>query len=301
MSQEIRPYVPTKPSKIKKSKVELGLKPSEHKIKPNVRFALKHYFSKFEGTFAVFLSAGLDSHAVLFSLLELGRKVVIYSITVKGHESRDFKAARNTAEVFNLKFVPVYLPTKPKDIKKSLRYTVDVMKASGKVCIEALWTYSHAIHLVKEDYIASGLAADIYFVLSKKGCMHYKDKADEYRIPKWESIRGPNSQTTRLKNYCKTRGIRWLSPWLTQQMMDEFYTTSWDDVNKPKQKQPIRTQFEKELAQVRTYQHTDMHKGDSGISTLLSTLLNDPVWNQWGYKSMTGVYNRLVKGEIPNG
>lgn len=268
--------------------------------KPRIRHRLTNYLEKHKDEpLAILLSSGLDSNAVLFSALELGMKPVIYSFTLEDREARDFRIARQTAKTFGLKFVPIYLPTDLAKVKKGLISTVRELDAEGKSAIECLYAFKYAVDRIKEKNITSGLAADIYFVLSKKGCMHYKDCADDYRIPRHAAVKGPGSQTSKLKAYCKTKGKRWLSPWLQDSMMEEFRGTSWDDVNRPKQKNPLHLQYPEFLAHAQTYQHTNLQLGDSGISALFATLLDDPDWNpEKRFRSMAGVYNRLVRGEI---
>lgn len=271
---------------------------TRRRYKPDVKGCLERYLEPYDEPIAVLLSAGMDSHAVLFSLLELKKDIVVYSFTLEDRESRDFRMAKKTAEEFGLPFKAIYLPTSMPKVKKGLKDVVTTLGATGKSAIECLWALKYAVDRIDERYITSGLAADIYFVLSKKGCMHYKDCADDYRIPRWKAVRKPGSQTSMLKAYCKTVGKQWLSPWLTKDMMLEFKGTSWDDVNKPQQKQPLRHQYAEYLTRVRVYQHTNLQLGDSGISKLFTQLLDDPKWNRFGYKSMTGIYNRLVAGEL---
>lgn len=248
---------------------------------------------------AVLMSAGVDSHSVLFSMLELGMKPVCYSFTLDDRESRDFKVARATAKAFGLKFVPIYLPTDPEKIKAGLFNVMKTMKPTGKSAIECLYAFKIAIDAVKETRIGAGLGADLYFVLSKKGCMHFKDNADGYRLPKFKADQGPKSQLSTLKAYCEGQGKTWFSPWQTKEMLREFVHTSWDEVNKPKQKNPVHEQYAEYMAKVKTYPHTNLQLGDSGISDSFLPLLKDPEWNPGNkFKSMTGVYNRLIKGEI---
>jgi asparagine synthetase B (glutamine-hydrolysing) len=267
--------------------------------KPNIRKCLEDYLEPYDGSFAVLLSSGLDSHAVFFSLLALKKKVTVYSFTLDDRESRDFKIARETARIYGVPFKPIYLPTDIDVIKRDLLHVVNDIGANGKAAIECIWALHYAVRSVKEKYIVSGLAADLFFVLSKKGCMHYKDCPDDYRIPRFKSVKGPTSQTSKLKAYSKHNGKIWLSPWLSNAMMAEFKGTSWDDVNKPKQKQPLRTQYAKFIAMTRVYNHTDLQLGDSGIAEQFKRLLTDTKdWNRWNYKSLSGIYGKLVKGEI---
>mgnify|MGYP003542459455 FL=1 len=173
------------------------------------------------------------------------------------------------------------------------------MRIDSKIHVEAFWVYRKIIDTSKEKYIASGLAADLYFLVTKTACMHFKDKPDEYRHAKFPALLGPESQTGRLKEYCASVGKQWLSPWVSKRMLKEFDGTSWERVNKPAQKQPVREQFADYLEKVRIYQHTDMHKGDSGIAANFEQLLKCPIWNPGlRYKSVVGVYNRVFAGAV---
>lgn len=270
--------------------------------KPNIRKCLTDQMLPYKGKkVALLLSSGLDSNALLFAMLEAGVIPVIYSFTLDDRESRDFRIARETAKIFNLKFVPLIISTDLEEVKKNLVSTIHTLNARGKSAVECLYAYKFAVDHIKEKYITSGLSADIYFVLSKKGCMHYKDKPDEYRVPRFHAVKGPDSQTSKLKVYCKSNGKEWLSPWLTDAMLKQFVGTSWDDVNKPKQKNPIHEQFSEYLSRCRTYQHTNLQLGDSGISELYAKLLLDSEWNPGlKAKSMVSIYNRIYKKELPN-
>lgn len=248
---------------------------------------------------AVLLSAGVDSHSILFSMLELGMKPVCYSFTLKGHESRDFKVAKATAKTFGLKFVPIYLPTDPKVILAGLHDVIKTMKPEGKAAVECLYVFKIAIDAIKEKRIGAGLGADLYFVLSKTGTMHYKDNADGWRLPKFKADQGPKSQLSTLQNYCKAQGKVWFSPWQTKEMLREFVKRSWDEVNKPKQKNPVHEQYAEYMKQVRTYQHTSLHLGDSGIRESFEALLKIKELNPDGKaKCPSSIYNRMISGEI---
>lgn len=248
---------------------------------------------------AVLLSSGVDSHSVLFSMLELGMKPVCYSFTLDNHESLDFKVARQTAKTFGLKFVPIYLSTDPEKIKAGLFDVLQTMQPKVGAAMECLYAFKIAIDTIKEKRIAAGLGADVYFVLSKMGCVYYKDNADGYRLPKFKADQGPDSQLSKLKAYCESQGKVWFSPWQTKEMLREFLLTSWTEVNKPKQKNPVHAQYPEYMKQVKTYPHTNLHLGDSGIQKSFKILLQDEAWNPGNkFKSMKGVYGRMRKGEI---
>ena len=269
-------------------------------MKPDIKKCLKLSLQKYDGPFSVLMSGGFDSHAVLFSLLELGVKVHTYSFTLDDRESRDFRAARETARALSLPFTPVYLPTDLKKVKIDCFRLVNDMGLTSKAAIESLFGIVRTCDIVKHKNIASGLAAGLFFVETKRGCMHYKDRTDEYRLEKFPVATAESSQTSTMRRYCESIGKVWTSPWLTKRMLSEFQGTTWDEINKPKLKQPLHTQFSgwKNQPGVRVFAPQSLQLGDSGISELFAKLLDDPDWNRWEYKSTVGLFNRIRSGDI---
>lgn len=267
-------------------------------MKPNIKKRLKEALKPHDGPFAALMSGGIDSHAVLFSLLELGKKVHCYSFTLDDRESRDFRAAKNTAAALSLPFTPIVLSTDIKKLKKDVKYLVQDLGLTSKAAIESLWGLSKAVDASKQPFITSGLAAGLYFVETKSGCMHYKNRTDEYRAEKWPKAMSAAGQTAAMIRHAQKRKKTWISPFLTRAMFNEFQGTTWEQLNQPKLKQPMHDQFASQLEQVRVYAPQSLQLGDSGISDLFKLLLEDDEWNQWGYKSTSGIFNRVAKGEL---
>jgi tRNA U34 2-thiouridine synthase MnmA/TrmU len=243
---------------------------------------------------AVFMSSGVDSHSVLFALLELGVPVTGYSFTLDSHESRDFKYARETCEKFDVPFTPVLLNTDINQLKKFCLYAVK-RGAKSKTDFECMWPMVYAMRRMEEHYIISATAADSHFALSKKANMHYKDKVDSYRTGVFKKAN--TGQKILLRAEAARMGKHYLTPYDTTRMCSELHGYSWDELNKPKQKQPIRSAFPEYFDRIKTTVHTNLQLGDSGIADHFTKLL-DTDWNRWNYKSIKGIYNKLVSGEI---
>ena len=246
---------------------------------------------------AVLLSAGVDSHSVLFACLELGIPVVAYSFTLDSHESRDFKYAQATAKILGVTFKKVTLPTSVNALKKFCLYAVK-KGAAGKTDFECMWPMATAFRQIAADghrYVLSATAADSHFALSKKANMHYKDKVDLYRRNVFKKRN--TGQKLLLRAEAARLGMEYMTPYDTTRMCSELHGYTWDELNKPKQKQPIRSAFPEYFDKCKTTQHTNLQLGDSGIANHFAILLSSN-WNRWGYKSVKGLYNRLVSGDI---
>tara|TARA_Y100001963_G_scaffold112431_1_gene155653 strand:- start:9332 stop:10150 length:819 start_codon:yes stop_codon:yes gene_type:complete len=243
---------------------------------------------------AVLLSGGVDSNSVLFAAMELGLNPVGYSFTIKGHESTDFKLAKATCEEFGIPFTPVYLPTSVSKLKKYLKYAVSV-GAKSKTDFECFWPMREAFLAVKEPCILSATSADSHFGLSKKAMIHFRDSIPEYQI---NVFRKPNTgQRILLRAEAVRLGKHYLSPYDTTRVLSLLHGYTWEELNKP-QKRPIRDAFPEYFSRIKLKPHTNLQLGDSGIAKHFEKLLDDRRWNRFGYKSVKGIYNKLVSGEI---
>ena len=267
------------------------------KPEPNLRAALIDELTFIRASkqpAAVLLSSGVDSHSALFALMELKVPVTCYSFTLDNHESRDFKYARATCETLGVPFVPVYLNTSVEHLKKFCLYAVKA-GARSKTDFECMWPMMVAFRKIKENFIISATSADSHFALSKKANMHYKDRVDYYRMVVFKK---PNTgQRILLKSEAARMGKVYFTPFDTTRVCGELHGYSWEELNKPQQKQPIRSAFPEYFDQIKTTVHTNLQLGDSKIAEHFKILL-DSDWNTRGLKSVKGIYNDLINGVI---
>ncbi len=264
----------------------------------NVHDTLIHLVSELqESDIAVSLSSGIDSASVLFALLECGKNVTVYSFTLEDRESRDFKEARSIAEKLNLSFIPVLLPTDIQTLKEdciTLHKKYGCVKKTDYICT---WPYLYLTPAVKQPVLATGMAADGHFVISKKGMIHYRNMVEEFRQQYF-------SNPSRCQLPCRTLlareyGVELFEPYLDQEMYEYLLHSTWDECNKPQQKMPIRRAFpdmyEKYMSKL--YNHTNFQLGDSGISEHFNKLLKTG-WNIYNYTSVVGIFNMINRGEL---
>lgn len=258
----------------------------------------------------VFLSSGADSNCLLFAAIEAGLKPIAVSFHMEGVMSRDFKQAQLTAKTFGLDFIEVVLPKSVETLKKNCTILATKYGCRSKSDFECSWPMYRAFktvadyaakHKIKNPTVFTGHAADIYYVLSKKGNMHYngapgKKSPDDYRT---ERFHDPKlSQRHILPKIAKVVGIKNEIPWVDARILKAFKGASLADVNKPRQKEPSRLAFASYLAKTKIYQHTNFQLGDSNISKHFELLLDDEEWNpDRKFKAPIGVYNELIRRE----
>lgn len=245
---------------------------------------------------ALFLSAGIDSRALLFLLLELKKNVHIYTFRLDGVYSRDFKVAKQLAEFYNLEFTEVILPSDMHTLKTDLLYLINDLNLRKKTDIECTWAMLYAIKAVKEKYILAGLGADGHFVISKKGMIHYRHSVELMNQFRQQLFSNPNyAQLQTLKCICDNYDKKIISPFINTDVINLFKDTSWDEINRPKQKQIIIDMYPSEFAKNKFFEHTNFQKGDSGISKHFEKLL-DTNWKVG--KSVISIYNAIANKKI---
>lgn len=238
------------------------------------------------------LSSGVDSQAIFYSMLESGIDFSVTSFTLNDRESRDFKIARKTAMDNNIKFNPIYLSTNLDELVKDIRFLINNLDCVKKTEIECCWCWLHLFNNIEEKYVVTGEAAGDFFALSKKGCIHYKDKVEEFRkLSREHYVDGED----RICDAIAAKNGKQRIDFYNNEKFDiAFSGKTWYDRNKPKQKWPLRMAYPEvmKLPNAQGFQ-----KGDSGISDLFAKLLNTNL-NIGGWKNTIGIYNAIRKGLI---
>lgn len=262
-----------------------------------VREALLKSLSEIkEEEVGLLLSGGSGSASVMFALLELGKKVHAYTFHMENVESTDLIKARELTSKYGVKFTAVPLPSDLATLKKDCLYLINEIGCKLKTDVECAFPIKYTLELVKEKVLTSGLGDDNFFGLSKKALINYKhsvESMNEYRKTAYDKY---EVQLNLFRKMAKDYGIVLHSPYQSQEMVDVFMDTSWEEINKPKKKQWILDSYPEDFENLKTY-HANYQKGDSKISDNFLQLLESD-WNTKGYKRTDGIFNSIGRGEI---
>jgi asparagine synthetase B (glutamine-hydrolysing) len=240
---------------------------------------------------ALMLSSGIDSNCLMFALLEAGKSVHAYTFCLDDRVSTDALLARRNAETFGVKFTLISLPTNPEILMNDLICLARI-GARSKTDFECGFPMVYVYPRVKERVMFSGIGADDHFCLTKKGMIYFKNDIDKFRNIQFSK---PNNCQKQIHDWlCAAHDKVWVTPYLVQEMQDHFHGKSWDEVNLPRQKQPILDAFPEQFKKITVRKHQDFQKGDSGISDVFQSLVNTD-YNKHGYKSAVGIYNTILR------
>lgn len=273
------------------------------------------------GPTAIMLSAGADSHAVLFAALAVGIKPIVFSATLDTHESRDFICARNTAELFGLQFVPVFLNTDIAHLQEyihSLYGDWNPGVALSKATVECLWPMVKIMEAAdkhKCTSILSGFGGDTWYCTLRSQKKMYEAGAPyEAYLKRVEAQCVANDSNTSIKaglllrdaqhtmrlswmqKYCKYLK-RNVNPFFDKRLFTLLNSMKpieegWN----PIQKAPWRLAFYDDFQRARgsVYTNKPMQKGDSLISEHFEKLLATSL-NTKNYKNTIGIYNDQLR------
>lgn len=263
----------------------------------NVKDALLNTLSTIEEKeVGLLLSGGSGSASVLFALLELGKKVHAYTFHMENHESTDLKRARELTSKYNVRLTEVPLPSDLETLKKDCLYLINDVGCELKTDVECAFPIKYTLELVEEKVLASGLGDDNFFALSKHAQINYKHSVEGMNYYRAKAHKEYEVQISLFQKMAEGYGIKLISPYQTQDMVDVFMDTSYEQINKPRKKQWILDTFPEKFSESKFY-HANYQKGDSGISDNFTQLLESD-WNIRNYKFVVGIYNSIKRGEI---
>lgn len=234
---------------------------------------------------AVLLSGGVDSQVVFRALRELDRDPIAVSFTLEGRESRDFRLAREAAREAGVEFIPITLSRDLTRLREYVEWAVS-WGLRSKTGIECFWPRKVTLDALagRVPAVATGDGGDGYFCVSKRGILHFTETVgltDEFRRayfakPDW-------AQNESIRRYAADLGIGVHMPLADPRLLNLFLGRSWREVNRPRQKQPLRDAFDL----TRLPPHMNLQLGDSGIADLFTGLVEDG--------SPVRLYNSLIR------
>jgi len=249
--------------------------------------------------FIIATSGGIDSNALLVTAHACKKNPVAISFTLADRESADFKTARRIADSLGVEFLPVRLPTDPDEIVKDVRFVIAASRLSGKAHVECTFPFLHVFRQLRDragdspQTLVTGGAADGHFGVSKRAMIHYRyptERFQEFRRGYFDSA--DPAQTVSLPKLARRFNIDLVAPYTDRRVFDLWATASWDDLNKPRQKEAIRSEFP-ELDRFRLRPHTNLQLGDSGIAETVGRAALDAYAPK--NKNAVAAYNRILK------
>ena len=237
---------------------------------------------------ALLLSGGIDSLSVAFACDRLGKKVNGYTFHLQNEPSYDSEKAKEAAQTFNWNITTIEVPTD--NLENDFFTLLNKYECKKKTHWECVFPFMYVYPKIKEEYVLSGWAADGYYGVSKKANIHYKhtqqlfDKfRDDYFRPDMQA--GYKWHKKVADQYNK----KLITPYLTDDVKNFFYSKSWEELNKPEQKIHVRKAYKKELKKIKVKPHLNLQKVGK-VDILFERLLENKKINFKRRSRMMDVY-----------
>ena len=243
---------------------------------------------------AVLLSGGVDSISVGLAASSIGKEVHAYSFHLDTQKSSDFLKAKEVSEILNWKFTEVIVSTK--NIVEDFKYLANNVRCERKTHFECGFPFLYVYPKITQKYVLTGWGADGYFGVSRKAMKRYssdkkwdfyvkwctknnntikgKDRKDGFDIYRREYLDG---DCAGLKIHTKIATMHdkiHVTPYLNSDIRKHLMKKSWEELNKPVEKNEIRKSFEEFQLLGKVKPHQNLHL-NAGIDDVFKPLLNN--------------------------
>lgn len=239
------------------------------------------------------LSGGVDSTLLAIAMNELGVDFMALTFFASGYIPTDLKIARKTCKNLGIYHEEISFDTDVESIAKSIP-RLHSLGAKTKTEYECFYPMLNVYDTYRGSTFVSGLGCDGLFAISKKACIHYKDKPWELST---SLVNNPRyCQRVLHKAMCDETYSSHVMPYLDKRVYSKVIGKTWNELNKPKQKNLIYESAKDYFDEFGYPKHTNYQKGDSRIDSSFHSLV-DSKYNLAGSKSSLGVINQIVEEE----
>jgi len=232
----------------------------------------------------ILLSGGVDSLSLAFAAHRLGKKITAYTFHLEDDKSYDAHKAEEACSIFGWECNTVIVPTNK--LREDFILLAKQYDCRKKTHFECTFPFLYVFPNIKTQYILSGIGADGYYGVSKKAILHYKEPKelfDKFRIQYFS----PHNVTgfRQIEQLSNQYNIKLVHPYIYHEdVMKFFMNYDWYELNKPRQKEIVRTAYEYEFSELtKVKEHINLQLG-SNIDHLFETLLDDRMLNNRGRK-----------------
>lgn len=247
----------------------------------------------------VFVSTGgIDSAALVVACRDLNIEPTVVSFTLADRESSDFQQGRRIAEWAKLDFMPIYLSRETEDIEAEIWRGITSYSLRKKAAIETFYPLAvltrhlSAVTASPPTVLITGHGSDGHFCVSKRGMMHFRQTQELFQQFRRSYFADHANERRMLENLAADSGLRYVGPYWDSAVFNMFAESCWEDVNRPRQKEPIRAAFP-ELDPLRIGDHRNLQLGDSGIAEIVGETMRRKYTPT--AKSPVSAYNLLIK------
>ena len=246
---------------------------------------------------SVCFSGGTDSLCVLWSLLDAGADVTAYTFRLESKVSADARVARRAADAFGLRHVEVVIPHQtPQELAADVAALVRRIGSARKTHVECSWPFQYLAAQIVEEEVVCGLNADDLWGSAASVAINLSRSPDAFRAHRQRLMADPTTSAWQfIAAEFAARGKRLASPFRDEQVIEWMLARDWQQLNRPRQKQPARQDFAAEFGRAPIWRPNDNLQCGSGIREYIGRMLLDPAINKHGHRQIAGLYREWLR------
>jgi asparagine synthetase B (glutamine-hydrolysing) len=255
-----------------------------------------HLFDKItdKSSVAVLFSGGTDSLTCLFSLLDLNIRPTLYSFHLENTIHKDIEISKQVAEFYSLDHEIIEIKRDLNQLQKDVRYLVETFKITRKTNVQCTYPFLHVLPHIKEKFVVSGLCADDLYGTAKSVAIKGgkdKQKLDEIRQRTFSDL---NSSAYRpIKELVENIHNKvFVAPYRSEEVIEYMFKFSWEQMNKPKQKQIAYSAYQDYFEKQNIYRKNTNLQVGSKIREWHSELVNTEI-NKFNRRRVDEIYKDL--------
>ena len=225
---------------------------------------------------AIFFSGGTDSLTCLFCCLELNIKPKLYTFHLEDYVSEDVKISKKVAEHFRLDIQIVSIKKNKNKLVNDIKDLVKNHDVHNKIKLQILYPFPYILEKIDEKFVITGLTADTLYGTNYHSNMTTSTEFNKLR--KQAVLTDKLDGYTTLKKIVNNAEKKLVAPYRNQKVIDYFLKFSWNELNKPIQKNKSINAFNDYFEQLSVYRESSSLSINSKIvdwhQTLLSSELN---------------------------
>lgn len=216
-----------------------------------------------EKEIAIFFSGGTDSLTCLFSCLELNIKPKLYTFHLEDHISEDVKVSKKIADYFKLEHKIVSIKKDKNQLVNDIKNLICTYGVYNKIRLQILYPFPYLLEHTSEKFVITGLSADTLYGTNYHSELSASNKFNQVRNQAilTDEIDGYHT----LKKMVNSAEKTLVAPYRDKKVVDYFLKFSWEELNKPIQKNVSVEAFNDYFEALSVYRKSNSLILNSGI------------------------------------
>lgn len=223
---------------------------------------------------ALYFSGGIDSAVTLNLLLDNHIKPTLYALKMEDVESDDYKSFREVVMALDLDHRTLQTNDK-EDLSKYKDYLIEAgIPKRKKASLLVMALFCKLIDKTEEDVIYTGLGSDAYYGLGRNFAIQCSLRGE--KPPSIKSLMAFRRKTfahymeqyVAITKYAKDKGKILVAPFLETEVYLYLMDKTYDECNKPKQKQILIDLYPEYFERFKPRKPTNFHCGNSDFKKI---------------------------------